>query len=73
MPTKEELTKEIAKLLQQPLIEDFYKRYLENDSQGNTIITLTTGVKSGKLTIEQALSIALIVGIQWEVKFEGTP
>jgi hypothetical protein len=69
MPTKQELEKELAETLSQPIIEDFYKQYLENDSQGNTVITLETGVKNGKITIEQALKIALLVGIQWKERF----
>ena len=69
MPTKKELEEQIMKVMQQPMIEEFYKKYMENYSQGDTIITLEAGIKNGMITSEQALMIALLVGIEWREHF----
>ena len=71
MKKKIELLKECAWLMKKPSVELWYKENMESDPQADTVKALATGVSSGKLTIEEALSIALIVGVQWEVKFEG--
>jgi len=73
MKKKEELIKECAKILQSPKVSKWYKEYLEAKSQVYTIDSLEFGVSRGKLTLREALSIALIVGVQWNIKFEGVP
>ena len=70
---KDELLKECMKIMQEPWVAKWYKENLETKSQIETINTLVCGVESGKLTARQALSIALVVGVQWNVKFEGVP
>jgi hypothetical protein len=68
---KIELLKECAKIMQTPAVAKWYEENLEKKPQYETINSLQCGVESGKLTIREALSIALIVGVQWNEKFEG--
>lgn len=70
---KKEVLKQCAKIMSSPIVARWYKENMEGQPQANTIETLTTGVASKALRIEEALSIALIIGVQWNVKFEGVP
>lgn len=72
-PKTKEILKQLKEILHQPSVEKWYGENMEKDSQANTIKTLTNGVSSGKLKIEEALSIAFLVGFQWNEKFEGVP
>ena len=73
MPKKNKLLKECLKVMQKDYVSKWYKENLETKPQIETINVLVNGVFSEDLTVEDALSIALIVGIQWDVKFKGVP
>lgn len=68
---KNELLKECAKILQSSKVSKWYKKHLESEPQYETINELAFGVFQEELTVREALSIALIVGVQWNIKFEG--
>jgi len=68
---KNELLKECAKIFEKPSVEQWYEENMRGKPQAETINDLERGVKSGKLSLRDALSIALIVGVQWYEKFEG--
>jgi hypothetical protein len=70
---KKELLKECVKIMATPKVEKWYTENLETKSQKETIDTLIQAYNKGELTLREALSIALIVGYQWNVKFEGVP
>jgi hypothetical protein len=70
---KNELLKECAKVLEIPRVAKWYKDNLETKSQADTIVTLKVGIGSREISVTEALTIALITGVQWNVKFEGTP
>ena len=71
MKKKKELLKECIKILENPKVERWCKENLEGRSQYETVNSLQDGVSSGQLSIREALSIALVVGVQWNEKFEG--
>lgn len=68
---KEELLKECINVFRTTKVMEWYKENLEKKPQYETINSLEIAVSNGKLTVREALSIALIVGVQWNVKFEG--
>jgi len=70
---KSELLKECVKILEKPHIKQWYDKELKGKPQHETINSLEKAVRDGILTIREALSIAFIVGVQWNVKFEGVP
>ena len=70
---KSELLDECREVLERPLVEQFYERYMERTSQRDTIKVLQEGIRNGLIDSYEALCISLLVGIQWNVKFEGTP
>jgi hypothetical protein len=70
---KEELVKECAKILEKPKVAKWYDEKLETKPQSETINELEKAITKGELTLREALSICLIVGVQWNVKFEGVP
>ena len=70
MKKKRELVKECIKILQKPKIEQWYQENLEKRSQYETVNSLEDGVSSGRLSIREALVIAIVVGLQWNEKFE---
>jgi hypothetical protein len=70
---KEELVKDCAKIMGSFKVSNWYQKNLETNSQGETINELVKAVIEKELTIREALSVCLIVGIQWNVKFEGVP
>lgn len=59
--------------MKQSHIEMWYAEKLEGKNQGDTINSLEKAVQIGELTINEALSIAFVVGLQWNVKFKGVP
>ncbi len=71
MRKKADLLKECVKIMQKASVEKWYKENLETKPQVETIQTLLTGINSQLLSVEEALSIALVVGVQWDTKFEG--
>lgn len=70
---KNELLKECVEVLKIPRVAKWYAENLESKSQKDTIKALTNGVTSEEITLAEALYIALLTGVQWNVKFEGTP
>jgi len=73
MSQKNELLKKCANIFKQTHIEMWYRENLHGKPQYDTINALEKGVQNKELGIKEALSIALIVGVQWNVKFEGVP
>jgi len=67
---KRELLLECARTLQKLNVEKWYNEHLDKKPQAETINTLLNGIVEGHLTTKEALQIALIVGVQWNVKFE---
>jgi hypothetical protein len=70
---KNELLKECAKQLNQPNIKAWYQKNLTGKPQYKTINALTEAIEKKELSLKEALSIALIVGVQWKEKFVGVP
>lgn len=73
MANKDKLLKECTKILQNPKVELWYNRNLLSKPQEHTVTELSKAVKSKALSVEEALSIALVVGFEWNVKFDGVP
>jgi len=73
MKEKNELLKECAMTLQTPKVSDWYHKNLRGKPQADTINLLEVAVSKGDLTVREALSVVLVVGIQWNLKFEGVP
>ena len=72
MSKKKELLKECIEILKKnPKVERWYQENLENRPQKETINSLQNGVSKGHLSIREALSIAIVVGLQYYEKFEG--
>ena len=71
MKRKKELLKECIKILKNnKKVEQWYQENLENRSQHETINSLQDGISKGHLSIREALVIAIVVGLQWNEKFE---
>ena len=70
---KRELLKECVAVLKTRKVNQWYKENLEGNSQGESINSLEVAVSNDKLSIREALSVALVVGIQWDEKFKGVP
>ena len=68
---KEQLITECVEILKIPRVEKWYQENLEGKTQGETISSLLKGIAIEKISTHEALSIALIVGFQWEKKFPG--
>ena len=73
MTTKKELLQKCKETLENTRIFKWYDKNLTGDNQGNTIQSLMLGIEHKEITVEEALYIALLVGVQWNVKFEGVP
>lgn len=67
---KERLLLECTDILKTEKVSKWYDEHLKSESQAETLNQLEMGVRGGKLTVREALSIALIVGVQWNVNFE---
>jgi len=70
---KNELLKECVEQLKQPNVMAWYEKNLERKPQYETINALIEAIENKELSLKEALSIALIVGIQWKEKFAGVP
>lgn len=70
MVSKMELVKECIDIMRDPHVLDWYEQNFEGKNQYDSINTLEAAVNIGELTVRQALSLALIVGVQWNVNFE---
>ena len=61
---------EAAKVLETPWVATWYESELENKPQAETVACLDAALRNGRLSPHEALSIALLVGFQWNEKFE---
>jgi hypothetical protein len=73
MKKKAELLKEIVLMIAHPKIQKWYNLNLETTPQAETIDNLVKGIDKKEITVREALALALLTGVQWNVKFEGTP
>jgi hypothetical protein len=73
MKKKAELLKEIVLMIAKPKIQKWYAENLEKYPQAETINALEKGLINNELTYREALSLAILTGVQWNEKFEGTP
>jgi hypothetical protein len=73
LKNKSELLKECVYIMTRRRVKKWYKENLDTKPQVETLDTLQRGIISENLTTKEALAIALITGVQWNIKFEGTP
>jgi len=73
MKKKDELLKELLEIMKRPNVEQWYNKNLKGKPQCNTINSLIVGIITDKISTKEALTLALVTGIQWNVKFEGVP
>ena len=66
--SKSDLFKEITAVLERPHVNDYYKKYLENQVQGNTIDEIQHGIESGLITQYEGLCLTFIIAFQWNIK-----
>lgn len=66
---KKEAIKKVIEVVRRTNVNAWYGKNMENKPQANTVNQLLSGITEGDLTIEEALNIALLVGIQWNEKF----
>lgn len=71
MAKKDILLKECIEVMATPKVTAWYEAHLTTRAQADTVNDLTRAIVTGELTAREALSIALIVGYQWDLKFEG--
>ena len=69
MKPKKELLKDCIKIFQTQNVAYWYKENLQSQSQYDTINSLIRGIKREEISLREGLSIALIVGFQWNIKF----
>ena len=65
--------KKCIEVLESPSVLKWYETNLTTMPQSETVKTLEKGIERGEITTREALSICLLVGVQWNVKFEGVP
>ena len=70
---KNELLKECVKIMETPKVAKWHSQVMEKTPQVETIAQLDAAIDLKHLTNKEALAIALVVGFEWNVKFEGTP
>jgi len=71
---KNKLMKEECKrMLADEKYQEWYGKHLQMTNQGYTIRILEKALSNREITVKQALFTAFITGLQWEVKFKGTP
>jgi len=73
MSNKASMLKRWASVLTDPKVQAWYQLNMESHPQGETVSILIDAVEMKQLTLKEALSIAVIVGYQWNIKFEGIP
>lgn len=71
MAKKDILLKECARIMDATKVTLWYTDHLEKRSQLETLNELTKAVVTGELTAREAVAVALVVGYQWDIKFEG--
>jgi len=67
---KKKLLKECLDIFRKPNVEEWYKKNLKEKNQYYTINSLEKGVQTKELSIREALALALVIGVQWNVNFE---
>jgi len=65
--------KKCIEVSESPSVLKWYETNLTTMPQSETVKTLEKGIERGEITTREALSICLLVGVQWNVKFEGVP
>lgn len=70
MIEKKKLLKECLDIFRKPNVEEWYKKNLKEKNQYYTINSLEKGVQTKELSIREALALALVIGVQWNVNFE---
>ena len=70
---KNKALKKCIEVLESPSVLKWYETNLQTMPQSETIKTLEKGIEREEITTREALSICLLVGLQWNVKFEGVP
>ena len=73
MSDKASMLKRWASVLTDPKVQVWYQLNMESHPQSETVSILIDAVEMKQLTLKEALSIAVIVGYQWNIKFEGIP
>lgn len=68
---KNELLRECKSTMLEPKVSKWYSENLETKSQYETINTLEKGILRKEISIREALSICLVVGVQWDIRFKG--
>jgi len=71
MKKKKELLIKCKQTMQKPKIQKWYSENLEGKPQYETINFLKTGVLQKEISLQDALEFALIIGVQWNIKFKG--
>ena len=67
---KAKLLEECIATMKKPHIQAWYDKNLKGKNQYYTLSTLNGAVNRQELTLREALDLAFIVGIQWNVDFE---
>ena len=70
---KNELIKECISILQSPKVSKWYEENLKDKSQVVSLVSLENAVADIELTVYEALVLAFICGLQWDMKFKGVP
>jgi len=65
--------KKCIEVLESPSVLTWYETNLSTMPQSETVKTLEKGIERGEITTREALSICLLVGLQWNIEFEGVP
>lgn len=67
---KDVLIQRVREVMQRPGVNSWYEKHLTGQPQENTITEAEQGFADGSLTFEEALSIAFLVGLQWNESFD---
>ncbi len=70
---KDKMVREATEQFATDRVQRWYSSHLEGKNQGETINEVGRALARTELSISDALSIVFIVGLQWNVKFEGVP
>ena len=72
-PKKANLLEECITTMKKPNVNQWYEQNLTGKPQYYTLLRLEKAVLSKHLSAKDALTIAFVVGLQWNDKFEGVP
>lgn len=71
MPKKNRLLIKCAEVLKKPHVMEWYQNFMEKKSQYYTIESLEKAVSEKKFSVNEALCVALVIEVQWDIKFPG--